>query len=456
MKILLLLLAAFNLLFADFTRNNVNETVYDSDANLTWQDNAIVALQTLNWQAATDYCDTLVFAGRDDWRLPDINELRSIVDDVLPINPAFSYLYQGSYWSSSTETGKVLTIYFVDGFEHAHSESDLLYVRCAYDGQIVNSAPSDLNISNVAIPENSPTGTAIGTLAATDADVGDTFGYSLTCNGATGQEGNFSIEGATLKNAAVFDYETRSSYSICVKVTDSFTLSYEENLTVTITNVLEAAMSVELEPANILLMGTTPTDTQLHKTFTVRNSGEAGSLLTFNAVPLAPSVHFTLLPPSAAIAGGAAQTFDVNFTSSDAGSYSMSVMLLGGASPYPLTFSARAIAPLGADGDLDGTDDALDLWPDDMRFALDSDADGLPDEWETQDYGNLTTATAQDFSLYLQQSSYREGSIEGYNLGFGDGNQSGYDQGTSDTMQYCYDTPELCGIRPKAVVIPMF
>jgi len=37
---------------------------------------------------------------------------------------------------------------------------------------------------------------------------------------------------------------------------------------------------------------------------------------------------------------------------------------------------------------------AVDPWPADTRYNVDSDADGMPDEWENYQFGNLTTASA--------------------------------------------------------------
>ncbi len=73
--------------------DNGDGTVMDGASGLQWLqadsgDPAFAALLSgytyqdgsLNWQEALDFAENLVFAGRDDWRLPDAKELHSIVD----------------------------------------------------------------------------------------------------------------------------------------------------------------------------------------------------------------------------------------------------------------------------------------------------------------------------------------------------------------------------------------
>jgi len=58
--------------------NNSDGTITDQATNLMWMqdDNG----DGLNWQAALDYAENLVFAQYDDWRLPNTKELQSILD----------------------------------------------------------------------------------------------------------------------------------------------------------------------------------------------------------------------------------------------------------------------------------------------------------------------------------------------------------------------------------------
>jgi hypothetical protein len=82
--------------------NNGDGTVTDTATGLIWQQ-ADDGLDK-NWQEALFYCETLDFAGKTDWRLPDIRELQSIVDDTRynpAINPVFNCL-GGAYWSGNS------------------------------------------------------------------------------------------------------------------------------------------------------------------------------------------------------------------------------------------------------------------------------------------------------------------------------------------------------------------
>ena len=95
-----------------------------------------------------------------------------------------------------------------------------------------NDTPTDLKLTNVEIAEGAANGTTVGTAAATDADSGETFTYSLTDNAG----GRFTIDGntgeITVANGSALDYETATSHDITVRVTDSGGATYDETYTI--------------------------------------------------------------------------------------------------------------------------------------------------------------------------------------------------------------------------------
>lgn len=61
----------------DFTDNG-DSTITDAATGLLWMQ--YDSNSGLSWQEALDWAENLVYAGYDDWRLPDVKELQSIVD----------------------------------------------------------------------------------------------------------------------------------------------------------------------------------------------------------------------------------------------------------------------------------------------------------------------------------------------------------------------------------------
>ena len=103
-------------------------------------------------------------------------------------------------------------------------------------GPAANTAPTDITLSSATIAENNTAGATIGTLTATDSNLTDTHTFTFA-GGA--DDGAFTITGATLKINGSADFETKSSYAIRIRATDSGTgnLTFEKNFTVTITDV---------------------------------------------------------------------------------------------------------------------------------------------------------------------------------------------------------------------------
>jgi len=82
----------------------------------------------------------------------------------------------------------------------------------------VNEAPTEISLSSYSIHEHSAVGNVIGSLFATDPDINDTHTFTLE----EGLQNNLvRIDGISLLVNNDIDYETFSSLSIMVQVTDS-------------------------------------------------------------------------------------------------------------------------------------------------------------------------------------------------------------------------------------------
>jgi gliding motility-associated-like protein len=101
----------------------------------------------------------------------------------------------------------------------------------------VNEAPTDISLSNNTIDEADDAGILVGTMASVDQDAAETFTYTLVAG--TGDDNNllFTFTGDELRTAAPINFESNTTLSIRVKVTDSGGLSYEETFNITINNV---------------------------------------------------------------------------------------------------------------------------------------------------------------------------------------------------------------------------
>jgi large repetitive protein len=84
----------------------------------------------------------------------------------------------------------------------------------------------------------------VGTLASTDPDLGDGASYTLVPGTGGTDNAKFTITGTSLKTAAVFDYETKASYAIRVRVTDTGGLTSEATFTIQVDDVNDAPVAV--------------------------------------------------------------------------------------------------------------------------------------------------------------------------------------------------------------------
>jgi len=134
--------------------DNGDGTVFDAATGLTWQQGDDRTLRS--WAEALQYCENLELpAGNNDWRLPNIKELRSIV----PINHSyFPEAVSSDYWSSTTNSSqaaqawKVLFGYYGFLSYDGYKPSSFAYVRCVRGGSFGNEVDTDgdgvLNVSD--------------------------------------------------------------------------------------------------------------------------------------------------------------------------------------------------------------------------------------------------------------------------------------------------------------------
>ena len=98
---LMVLLLSVGIAQADLIDNG-DGTVSDSRTGLMWQQDSAGSMA---WAEAVAYCSRLSLAGYDDWRLPSLDELKSIVNGDFS-DPAIDTTFfpdtkSDHYWSSA-------------------------------------------------------------------------------------------------------------------------------------------------------------------------------------------------------------------------------------------------------------------------------------------------------------------------------------------------------------------
>ena len=150
----------------------------------------------------------------------------------------------------------------------------------------VNEAPTDITLSNASVPENAPTGTVVGNLAAIDPDAGDTATYTLIDNAG----GLFDLAAGLLVTTAPLDHEQAASHQITVRATDAAGLTVDRTFTIATTNVNEAPTAVllsnssvaENSPANTVVGDLSVLDPDAGDTAAFTLTNDAGGLFAIS------------------------------------------------------------------------------------------------------------------------------------------------------------------------------
>ena len=133
--------------------DNGDGTITDNLTGLMWTQNANPAGNNMTWQSALDYVKTLNTGGHTDWRLPNVNELKSLVNADEPETAVwlnrqgFTNVEGGKYWSSTTLAyGTILawSVHWGFGYEDQYGfKSNTLSTAWPVRAGLGTTIPSD-------------------------------------------------------------------------------------------------------------------------------------------------------------------------------------------------------------------------------------------------------------------------------------------------------------------------
>ncbi len=272
-----------------------------------------------------------------------------------------------------------VTVQVTDAGGNTYSETVTLSVN-----NLMDEGPSDITLTGGSVDENAAAGTAVATLATTDADSGDSFTYALTSDAS----GFFEIVGDQIrvKAGADIDYEADASHEVTVQVTDAGGNTYSETVTLSINNLMDEG------PSDITLTGGSVDENAAAGTVVATlatTDADSGDSFTY-ALTSDASGFFEIVGNQIRVKAGAdidyeaAASHEVTVQVTDAGgnTYSETVTLsvnnLMDEGPSDITLTGGAVDENAAAGTVVATLATTDADAgDSFTYALTSDASGF-------------------------------------------------------------------------------
>ncbi len=178
------------------------------------------------------------------------------------------------------------------GHQAAITSSGVALVGRNFEVRIKNRAPTGIVFNGSTVPENSVSGTVIGTVSATDPDRVDTHTFTLVNNAS----GRVNLVGNQLRVAGPINFELSPTFTVRVRATDAGNLSVEQDLTITVKDVNEppivnsATFTLPENSANATVVGTLSA-----------SDPDAGSVLTWLIIGGNTGGAFAIHPTTARI-----------------------------------------------------------------------------------------------------------------------------------------------------------
>ena len=145
---------------------------------------------------------------------------------------------------------------------------------------VMNAAPTDITLSNSSVDQAGGANATVGTLTATDPDVGDTFTFTLVAGTGDTHNSLFNISGNTLRanNAAALNAGT---YYVRIRVADSYNSSLDKAFAIMVTDTVAPSAPSTPDMTSGTDTGISNTDKITSNTTPVfTGTAEAGSTVT--------------------------------------------------------------------------------------------------------------------------------------------------------------------------------
>lgn len=167
-------------------------------------------------------------------------------------------------------------------------------------GEAPNSAPTQVLLSVSSVSERAPLGSTVGVLTASDPDPGDVHTFELLNNLE-----DFAVVSNELRVAGNLDFETRASYGLSIRATDSGGLTRDELIILDLTDELEVSNTNDSGPGSLReLLGSAPSGASVFVESFVRGT------ITLTTGVISVDRTINLIGPGAstlALSGGDAQ-----------------------------------------------------------------------------------------------------------------------------------------------------
>ena len=145
---------------------------------------------------------------------------------------------------------------------------------------VMNAAPTDITLSSNSVDQAGGANATVGTLTATDPDVGDTFTFTLVAGTGDTHNSLFNISGNTLRanNAAALNAGT---YYVRIRVADSYNSSLDKAFAIMVTDTVAPSAPSTPDMTSGTDTGISNTDNITSNTTPVfTGTAEAGSTVT--------------------------------------------------------------------------------------------------------------------------------------------------------------------------------